>query len=117
MGCPFDNKCNYYKEGNGKRDKCLPCPKWEPELSEFTIGPDFFKRDITEIPLSKKYDYVLSVIRTLPKKQATILIQRHYLNYSREEIQEYHGFKSKEAVSNIIRRATRNVLTKLKWGS
>lgn len=117
MGCTFDEQCAYYNNGNGSKNKCLACRKWEGNLSQPITGSEYFRQDITDIPPSKSFDYIFAVIRTLPKKQATVLIQRHYLNYSRKEIQEYHGFKTKTAVSNLIQRATENVLKKLKWGA
>ena len=71
--------------------------------------------DLTEIPLKKNPDYILAVIRTLPEKEATVLLQKNYLNYTNIQIAEYHGLKTKAAVTKIIQRATKNVLKKLKW--
>ena len=112
--CPFDKQCKNFNDGDGI-SKCLPCPKWEGSLDQPIKGPEYFKMDITDIPSMKNHDYILAVMSTLPEKQAIVLFQRHYLRYSRERIRVYHGFKTKSAVSNIIQRATENVLKKLKW--
>ena len=70
--------------------------------------------DITDIPPMKNPAYILSVIKTLPEREATVLLQKNYLRYTNIQIAEYHGLKTKSAVSNILRSATRNVLKKLK---
>ena len=114
MGCPFDENCKYWNEKRSS-SKCLPCKKWEGHLNQPVYSPQTIRMDLTEIPLTKNPDYVLSVIRTLPEKQATVLIQKNYLRYTNLQIKEYHGFKTESAVSNIIQRATKNVLKKLKW--
>ena len=114
MGCPFDDKCKFYNKGEGTRNKCLTlCDKWECSLNKPITSSLTVKIDITEIP-TKRSAYVLAIIRTLPEKQATILIQKNYLNYTHLQIKEYHGFKSESAVSNIIKRATESILAKLK---
>ena len=113
MGCPFDEKCNYWNKGDGRRNKCLSCPKWEGNLSQPITSRETFRIDATELPV-KNPQKILIVIRTLPRKEATVLIQKYYLRYTNIEIAEYHGLKTKSAVSHILRRATKNVLKKLR---
>jgi hypothetical protein len=113
-GCSM---CPGYNRGKGSR-VCLKCPEYADILPRYKPGPPIsnYPSEIIEgLPVLDINDKLISALRLIDTRQATILMQYTSLNMKQSEIAVYHHIKQPR-VKQLINQAKENIKKIIKGG-